>query len=146
MSTQQNRFSARPKVAIVYSEASLPDSSKESENLAFYLACCFANTGYSSVSMVPCTKDGKLMEQLPTVKKLLFIPPGQTKTFEIPSSDITFSHWNILESCHIIIVTTFGNENEIVSKKILEAIQVRKDILIFAMQREVRSATKLKDL
>lgn len=135
-----------PKVSIVYSESSQSNDSKESENHAFYLSSCLINTGYASLFMVPSTKDGSLLEILPNQRKLSFCPPGQTKVIELPISDLQFSHWSILESSHIIIVTSHCCDNEIVSRKIIEATQTRKEVLIFSMQRGVRAATKLKQL
>lgn len=135
-----------PKIGIVYSETSQSNVSKESEHLALYLSCCLINTGYASLCMVPSTKDGSLLEALPSQRKLCFCPPGKSKVIELPISDLKFSHWSTLESCHIIIVVTHCCDNEMVARKIIEATQTRKEVLIFSMQRGVRSATKLKQL
>lgn len=69
------------RVAIVYSESK--DQSNDSKNLAFYFACCLAHTGYASIFLVPCAPDGSSSDDLPTLRRLSFVPPGSSRAVDV---------------------------------------------------------------
>lgn len=83
-SRNESQRAARPRVAIIYSEGA--KDSAESVNLATYLSCCFASSGYASIFLVPCASDGTLVGTLPETKRMHFVPPTKTNVVEVPVS------------------------------------------------------------
>ena len=71
------------RVGIVYSESK--NQSNDSKNLAFYFACCLANSGFASVFLVPCTPEGSSSsDDFPTIRRLSFVPPGSSRAVDVP--------------------------------------------------------------
>lgn len=60
-------------------------------------------------------------------------------------SHITFSHWSILESCNMAILTVNGSDNTVCASKFLQAVQMRKDIMVFCAHRGLRNSSRLND-
>lgn len=133
----------RPRVGIIYSDSE--KLSNESKFLAHYLCAQLAAKGYSLISMIPQSSDGAPLPSLPNNKRISYIPVGKAKPVEIPVSDISFTYWNELEMCDIIIVTVNTEDTENCGRKISEIFTDRKKVVVFSMQRGVRNCGVLGD-
>ena len=60
-------------------------------------------------------------------------------------SDISYTHWSGLERCHLILVTVNASDTESCCDKLADILTNRKDMVIFGMQRGVKSSSLLKD-
>ncbi len=60
-------------------------------------------------------------------------------------SDISYTHWSGLERCHLILVTVNASDTESCCDRLADILNNRKDMVIFGMQRGVKSSSLLKD-
>ena len=134
---------------MIYSESTA--GSKESKHLAYYLCGQLASTGYANVHMVGLTSDG-MPGQLPSssTERITYMPRGNsTKKIEVPASDVTFSHFDVLAQSHVIIVTVNSEDTKLCRTKmqqILDEKRQNKDtkITIFSLQRGVKNSQAIK--
>jgi len=141
-----------PHVALIYSDSDT--HSNESKHLSRYLAAHLVATGYAHVYLVGHRHDGMPCD-LPSMARTrtLYLPVNQSKAAEIPSSDIKYEHWSFLQSgrVHVIIICVNANDTESCRDKLSELVRSstaageRPNVVIFSMQRGVRSGSILKD-
>lgn len=145
----------QPKVAIVYSDTS--DGSNESKHLATYLCGHLASTGYAQLYMVGMASDGIPNSNITgsSSMRITYLSQSEVnatkgKKVEIPGSDVTYSHFDILGECHIIIVTVNSEDTKMCRAKMSTLLDENRQnknvaITIFAMQRGVRNSQAIKD-
>ena len=63
----------------------------------------------------------------------------------LQASDYSVEYFNILESCHVIIIAVNPNDTNACIDKINEFVHNEKKIPIFVLQRGVKSSTAIKD-
>lgn len=131
----------RPNVSLIYSESTA--GSKESKHLAYYLCGQLASTGYANMHMVGLTSDGMPAANLPSSssERITYMSRGNsTKKIEVPASDVTFSHFDILAQSHVIIVTVNSEDTKLCRNKMQQILDEKRQnkgtkITIFSLQR-----------
>eukprot|EP01036_Dinobryon_divergens_P024514 gene24512-32971_t len=105
-----------------------------------------SSTTYTHTYVVPLQPDGLPLKDLPT-GRILYSPRNIVagKPIEVPGSDFTFSHYSVLQSCHVIIVAVNATDTSLCCKKLAEVLFNVKDLTIFSLQRGVRSSTIVRD-
>ena len=140
----------RPNVSLIYSESTA--GSKESKHLAYYLCGQLASTGYANMHMVGLTSDGMPAANLPSSssERITYMSRGNsTKKIEVPASDVTFSHFDILAQSHVIIVTVNSEDTKLCRNKMQQILDEKRQnkgtkITIFSLQRGVKNSQAIK--
>jgi len=122
----------RPKIAVIYSDSDR--LSNESKNLGLYFCGQLANTGYTNMYMVGITPDGNpggVDIATANKKRLTYCPRysgsnGGKKFTEVPSADVTYSHWDILSECHVIIVTVNSEDTKMCRNKLVDLLDANR--------------------
>ena len=160
----------KPVVGIVYS-ANIGDSA-ESKNLAYFLSGCLTARGFAKVKLVGLNHNGSpcdLRHQYADLHEgsISFLPPGKSSLRDIKtaavsvsdcsdaedsrydstgSSQISFSHWNELEKCQVIIVAVNSSETVACSTKLASVLTTTiYHAVVISLQRGVKNGGILKD-
>jgi ketopantoate reductase len=136
----------RPNVAIIYSDGS--KASNESKYLAQYLCGQLASTGYTNMHMISLSPDG-MPQQLGNERISYHGVNSSSKRIEIPVSDVTYGHFDVLATCHVIIVCVNSEDTKSCRTKlatVLDQKRQQKDmnITIFSLQRGVKNGDAIK--
>eukprot|EP01039_Chlorochromonas_danica_P000075 gene75-82_t len=130
-------------VGIIYSEN--VHYSSESKNLAHYLCGLLSASGYAQIFMIPYSSEGPISDISPN-KRVFYKHPRNDKLLEIPASDVSFSHWNVLPECHLVVVTVNPSDSNACGNKLAEILEnYKKRIPVFSIQRGVRYGTSLSE-
>ena len=136
----------RPVVSVVYSADER--KSAESKHLAMYFAGQLADLGCAVVHLVPLSADGIPARDLGK-ERVVFKPTWKGKKVEIPASDITFSHFDILGTSHVIIVTVNSSDTYMCVEKMKQELDPNRQFAtacaLFSLQRGVRNNETVKD-
>lgn len=136
----------RPVVSVVYSADE--KKSKESRNLAWYFAGQMAELGCCIVHLVPLSADGIPAQHL-SRERVVFKSTWKSKEIEVPASDITFSHFDILSTSHVIIVTVNSSDTYMCVEKMKHQLDPNRQFAtacaLFSLQRGVRNNELVTD-
>ena len=160
----------KPVVGIIYSASN--EDSAESKNLAYFLSGCLISRGFAKVKLVGLNQNGSpcdlRLEHTDLHKgSISFLPPGKSSFRDIKtatvsvsdcsdagdsrgdstvSSQISFSHWNELENCQVIIVTVNSSETVACSAKLASVLATTiYHVVVISLQRGVKNGGILKD-
>lgn len=56
-----------------------------------------------------------------------------------------YAHWSSLQECHVVIVTVNTCDTTSCGERLIQAMQDRKSVPIFSLQRGVKNSSVLKD-
>lgn len=140
----------RPQVSIIYSDSTR--GSQESHNLAHYFAGQIAAMQCAKVHLVGITSDGIPSQSLQGHNKstLSYLSHcGSTRATEISASDITYSHFDILGTTHVIILTVNSEDTDMCVEKMKSELdpkrQFKSSCVIFSLQRGVKNSQNVKE-
>lgn len=133
----------KPRIGIIFSDSI--NLSNESKNLAYYIGGNLVLTQHAIVHLVGLQPDGSPSAELPNSNRFSVVKPGDSKATEVTGASLSFSHWNELETCHVIIVTVNATENDHCATKLGDILSSRKDVIVFCMQRGVKAGGVLKE-
>lgn len=156
---QQHRI--KPKVGIIYSQSD--EYSCESMNLAYYLCGLLSNSGYSEIKMIGynqdnmnirsdngCHSSDKIANRSSSTshKRIKYILPGNVTPNEVSSSSlVSYTYFNTLNECHLIIITVNSNDTKACCNRMIEAFSQsnNNNIIIFSLQRGIKNGDIVKD-
>jgi len=143
----------KPKVGIIYSQSD--EFSCESMNLAYYICGLLSNSGYSEIMMISYNHDNLNMKSFDSNnnnsstshKRIKYILPGNVTPSEVTSNIVTYTYFNSLNECHLIIITVNSNDTKACCNKIIEALpQLTNNITVFSLQRGIKNGDIVKDI
>jgi len=140
----------RPRVGIIYSDST--KESNESKYLAQYLCGQLVNTGYANVYMIGLTPDGMPGSlQSGSTKRISYMPCycSDRKKIDVPESDVTHAHFDVLGKCHVVIVTVNSQDVKMCKAKMLTVLDEKRQnkdtaVTIFVMSRGVKNSLDIK--
>lgn len=150
---QQHRI--KPKVGIIYSQSD--EYSCESMNLAYYLCGLLSNSGYSEIKMIGYNQDNmnirsdnglSASNSSTSHKRIKYILPGNVTPNEVSSSSlVSYTYFNTLNECHLIIITVNSNDTKACCNRMIEAFSQsnNNNIIIFSLQRGIKNGDTVKD-
>ena len=155
---QQQRI--KPKVGIIYSQSD--EYSCESMNLAYYLCGLLSNSGYSEIKMIGYNQDNmnirsdngyhssdkSASSSSTSYKRIKYILPGNVTPNEVSSSSlVSYTYFNALNECHLIIITVNSNDTKACCNRMIEAFSQsnNNNIIIFSLQRGIKNGDIVKD-
>jgi len=153
---QQHRI--KPKVGIIYSQTD--EYSCESMNLAYYLCGLLSNSGYSEIKMIGYNQDNmnirsdngysdkSASSSSTSHKRIKYILPGNVTPNEVSSSSlVSYTYFNTLNECHLIILTVNSNDTKACCYRMIEAFSQsnNNNIIIFSLQRGIKNGDIVRD-
>ena len=139
----------RPVVAIIYSEGDR--FSAESRNMAWWMAAQLGDLGCCIVHLVGVSPDGIPTNSLNQGKKerIVFMGSWNGKKVEVPAGDINHSHFDMLNTAHVVIVMVNSSETYMCVEKMKQQLgqssSVGHKCTIFSLQRGVRNNEAVRE-
>ena len=112
----------RPTVAIIYSESDY--LSAESRNMAWWMAGQLGDLGCCIVHLVGVTPDGIPINTLNHGQKerIVFKGSWSGKKVEVPAGDINNSHFDMLNTAHVVIVMVNSSDTYMCVEKMKQEL------------------------